>query len=218
MDPFVDKAIRAIDAAVDNKSNFNPEGYDVIGLSSNKVRHLLNNLCDAGTVYADVGCYMGSTLFAALMGNESVKAYAIDDYQSGIVYPKQRNMHDRFHVENPVDEMVKNAEKWMNIDCSVGFSVRPLIEVQFNKEERPNVIFYDADNEDSMSDNLDHLHEQADNSYILVVDDANFNGVVEKTQKFLEDKNVVFERLIRTEISEDENDWWNGVMIAVIEK
>ena len=219
MNPLVDRVIKSIAAATEGKSKFNPEGYDVLGLSSNKIRHFLNNLCsERGTVYVDAGCYMGSTLFAALMGNESVKAYAIDDYQSGIVYPKQRNMHDRFHVENPVDEMVKNAEKWMNIDCSVGFSVRPVIEVQFNKEERPNVIFYDADNEDSMSVNLDHLHEQADNSYILVVDDANFNGVVEKTQKFLEDKNVVFERLIRTEISEDENDWWNGVMIAVIEK
>ena len=84
MNHLVDRVIRAIDAAVDNNSNFNPEGYDVLGLSSTKIRHFLNNLCSVrGTVYADVGCYAGSTLFAALMGNEAVKAYAIDDFSDG---------------------------------------------------------------------------------------------------------------------------------------
>ena len=88
MNPYVDRVIRAIDAAVDNNSKFKSDGYDVLGLSSNKVRHLLNNLCnERGTVYADVGCYMGSTLFAALMGNSAVKAYAIDDFSDGVIIP-----------------------------------------------------------------------------------------------------------------------------------
>ena len=220
MNPLVQRVINAIDAAVDDNSNFNPVGYDVKGLSSTKVRHFLNNLCNhPGTIYVDAGCYMGSTLFAALMGNVDVKAYAIDDFSDEVVKPKRKDLHGEFDVENPVDEFVKNAETWFNTDCSVGFSIKPITEVVFNPQYKPQVIFYDASNhEPDMIANLEHIHEQADSSYILVVDDANFEGVVSATDKFLEDKLVAFKRLISTEIPEDVNDWWNGVYVVVVEK
>ena len=83
--PQVLRAQKAIEDALLHQSNFDETIYDVVGLSSNKVRHLLNNLCkptelseDDEVVYADLGCYVGSTLWAAMMGNK-VKAYAIDD-------------------------------------------------------------------------------------------------------------------------------------------
>lgn len=218
MNPLVDRVIRSIDAAVDNTSKFNPEGYDVLGLSSTKVRHFLNNLCsEPGTVYADVGCYTGSTLFAALMGNQ-VNAYAIDDFSDGCVRPKNRNLFDKYSVDNPIDQFIVNAEKWFPEDCSVGFCVKPVREVIFNKEHKPNVVFYDAQNDETMVANLEHIHEQVQDSYILVIDDANFDGVVSYTDEFLKDKTVVFQRIIRTEITEDEDDWWNGIYVAVVEK
>ena len=55
-------------------------------------------------------------------------------------------------------------------------------------------------------------------SYILVVDDANFEGVMDKTKEFTKDKNIIWERTILTETSEDANDFWNGVHLVVIEK
>ena len=219
MNHLVDRVIRAIDAAVDNNSNFNPEGYDVLGLSSTKIRHFLNNLCSVrGTVYADVGCYAGSTLFAALMGNEAVKAYAIDDFSDGCIRPKDRNLFDKYTIDNPVDEFIQNAEKWFNTNCAVGFCVKPVLQVEFKEEFKPNVIFYDAQNDDNMVENLEHLHKNADKSYILVVDDANFEGVIKYTEDFLDDKKVLYGRVIRTETPEDENDWWNGIYVVVIEK
>ena len=219
MNPYVDRVIRAIDAATDNNSRFNPEGYDVLGLSSDKVRHLLNNLCsERGTVYVDVGCYMGSTLFAALYKNSAVKAYAIDDYSDGVIKPKKKDLDKKFDVKNPIDAMVNNADKWMNLDCSVGFVVKPVLQWLPNKEHRPDVIFYDGEVGDNMNANLEHLHEQAKDNYILIIDDANFNGVVDNAKKFQEDKEVVFEKTIRTEIAEDDKSWWNGLHILVIEK
>ena len=219
MNPYVDRVIRAIDAATDNNSRFNPEGYDVLGLSSDKVRHLLNNLCsERGTVYVDVGCYMGSTLFAALYKNSAVKAYAIDDYSDGVIKPKKKDLDKKFDVKNPIDAMVNNADKWMNLDCSVGFAVKPVLQWLPNKEHRPDVIFYDGEVGDNMNANLEHLHEQAKDNYILIIDDANFNGVVDNAKKFQEDKEVVFEKTIRTEIAEDDKSWWNGLHILVITK
>ena len=69
-----------------------------------------------------------------------------------------------------------------------------------------------------MVENLEHLHKNADKSYILVVDDANFEGVIKYTEDFLDDKKVLYGRVIRTETPEDENDWWNGIYVVVIEK
>ena len=220
MNPLVDLAIRSIDAAVDNKSNFNPKGYDVLGLSSNKVRHLLNNLCqERGTVYVDAGSYMGSTVFAALFRNSAVKAYAIDDFQDEVVKPKRKDLHKPYeNITNPVDEFIKNAEKWMNTDCSIGFSVKPIQAVEFNPKYPPRVIFYDAANDHDMVPNLEHIHKHADKDYILVVDDANFEGVMDKTKEFTKDKNIIWERTILTETSEDASDFWNGIYLAVIEK
>ena len=220
MNPLVDHAIRAIDGAVDNNSNFNPKGYNVLGLSSNKVRHLLNNLCnERGTVYVDAGAYMGSTVFAALMGNTAVKAYAIDDFQDEIIKPKRKDLHkDYKDITNPVDEFIQNAEKWMNTDCSIGFSVKPIQAVVFNPEFPPRVVFYDAAVDDDMVPNLEHIHKYAEKDYILVVDDANFEGVIDKTREFTKDKNVIWDRTILTETAEDSNDFWNGVYLCVIEK
>lgn len=219
MNPLVQRVINAIDAAVDNNSNFNPVGYDVIGLSSNTVRHFLNNLCNKpGTVYVDAGCYMGSTLFAAMMGNE-IKAYAIDDYSDDVVKPMRRDLHKNFDIENPVEQFVANYNKWNNEKSAVGLVTRPIQEIEFNPQYRPQVVFYDATNhEEDMIANLQHIHENADSSYVLVVDDANFDGVVDATDKFAEDKTVVFKRMMATANIEDAGDWWNGLYILVIEK
>jgi hypothetical protein len=90
--------------------------------------------------------------------------------------------------------------------------------VVFNPEFPPRVVFYDAAVDDDMVPNLEHIHKYADKDYILVVDDANFEGVIDKIREFTEDKNVIWDRTILTETAEDSNDFWNGVYLCVIEK
>ena len=150
MNPLVDRVIRAIDGATDNNSNFDPKDFNITGLSSTKVRHLLNNLCnERGTVYADVGCYMGSTLFAAVMRNDNVKAYAIDDFANAAVTPMRKELRKDYEVEDPAEQFVKNFNDYKKAggDCAIGLVMRPLAETRFNPEYPPNVIFYDAENE-----------------------------------------------------------------------
>jgi len=220
MNPLVERVTRAIDGAVDNNSNFNPTDYDIVGLSSDKVRHFLNNLLsERGTVYADVGCYTGSTLFAAIMGNTAVKAYAIDDFSDSTMKPMRKELQEDFEVDNPAEIFVQNYEKWQNPNAAVGLVVKPISQVVFNPEYPPEGLFYDAENDPKrMQPNLEYLHNQCADSYILVVDDANFEGVVSCTDAFLSDKNVIYKRLITTETPEDANDWWNGLYIIVVEK
>ena len=56
--------------------------------------------------------------------------------------------------------------------------------------------------------------------FILVLDDANFEGVVKSADAFVEQNNLkqIFSRLILTTMVEDERDWWNGIYVLVLEK
>jgi len=57
-------------------------------------------------------------------------------------------------------------------------------------------------------------------TFILVLDDANFDGVIRNGQKFIDINNfeVLFERQILTPQIEDSTSWWNGLAIYVLTK
>src|SRR5687768_10557526 len=71
---------KAIDRANSFKSNLTVQDINHLdGLSAPKVWHLLNNLVAQSKSYLEVGCFKGSTLSAALRGN-NVDAYAVDNF------------------------------------------------------------------------------------------------------------------------------------------
>ena len=224
--PQVLRAQKAIEDALLHQSNFVEGDYDVKGLSSNKVRHLLNNLCkptelspDGEVVYADVGCYVGSTLWAAMMGNK-VKAYAIDDYSQQNIAPARDDIAWE-PIEDPIAEFQQNAEKYMG-DNSVVYLTQDVFTIsELNEEYPPEVIFYDADHDPQRTySNLSQFHQFAPNIFTLVVDDCNFDGVVAAVDKWCKDRkfHVLFKKVLRSQEIEDENGWWNGVMVLVLDK
>jgi hypothetical protein len=221
--PQVLRAQKAIEDALLHQSNFNEEGYDVKGLSSNKVRHLLNNLCKSTdgnpVVYADLGCFVGSTLWAAIMGND-VKAYAIDNYSQENIAPARDDIPWE-PIDDPISEFKKNAEKYMG-DNAVLFMNRDIFSLsQLNEQYPPEVIFYDADHDArSTYQNLSQFYQFATDPFTLVVDDCNFDGVVEAVDRLCKDRKfaVLFKKVLRSQDIEDELGWWNGVMVMVIGK
>ena len=56
--------------------------------------------------------------------------------------------------------------------------------------------------------------------FILVLDDANFNGVVASIEEIIKkhDLRIIWQRKIVTTTPEDDKDWWNGLQILVLEK
>jgi hypothetical protein len=84
-----------------------------------------------------------------------------------------------------------------------------------------NLIFYDANhNPDVQTESLDSILNFVDDEFILILDDANFDGVVESIRNFINSRELdcVFERVLLTEELEDEKSWWNGVYLAVLRK
>ena len=69
----------------------------------------------------------------------------------------------------------------------------------------------------SSSRSLSNIYKYCEDEFILVVDDANFNGVVETTEDFIKAKGlkILYERKILTGVPEDANTWWNGLYIVL---
>ena len=219
-DPYVQRVLDAIVAGNTNSSNFNPEKYSIQGLSSNRIRHFLNSLCSYDdAVYLELGTFTGSTFFAATMGNKC-KCIGVDDLSE----PTVRRMVDRgmwTECGNPYEYLIQNWEKYENGNAAfVKGSVDELTEEDFGGA-KPNVLFYDADHDIiQQMNNLNHLLPFIADKFILVVDDANFDGVVEGAVSWAQENGLqcYFERKILSSVIESPVHWWNGIHVMVLER
>ena len=89
------------------------------------------------------------------------------------------------------------------------------------KDTKPNVVFYDAGHDYVEQLNaLTHITPFLADKFILVIDDANFDGVIDSAIQYIkeQDFDVWFERKILSTIPENPSHWWNGVYVLVLEK
>ena len=72
-DDDIKLVLESIDKAARRESNFVEKGYKYEGLSSNIVRHFLNNLLSKpDAIYMELGVHAGSTFYAATMNRLSL--------------------------------------------------------------------------------------------------------------------------------------------------
>jgi hypothetical protein len=216
LDPLVSRVLDSVDKAGKFESGFDAQHYYIGGLSSNRVRHFLNNLLStAPSIYLELGCYIGSTFYAATQNN-SVVSYAVDNYSQVDIKPIRED-HNLPNPKDPKLEFLSNFynPKWRYIDKDI----KDLNGDEINL--KPNVIFYDASHEyyDQL-ENLNAILPLLADKFILVLDDANFEGVVKSADDFVTNNKLknIFSKLILTSTVEDEKDWWNGIYILVLEK
>ena len=220
VEKYTQRCLDAIDNALSFKSNFVSEGYEIQGITSNRVRHFLNNLCSHDdAVYLELGTLMGSTFFAATMGN-NIENIGVDNYSDPECKPMTNNLHWS-EVGNAYEEFQRHFKKYEN-----GKSLFLKSDILDLKEEdfqgkKPNVVFYDADHDYVQQLNaLNHIAPFLADKFILVIDDANFDGVIESAIQFVKDNNydLYFERKILSKIIENPTHWWNGLFVMVLEK
>lgn len=215
MDSDVKLILESIDKAARGESEFNSDGYKYRGLSSDKVRHFLNNLLSKeDAIYLELGVHAGSTFFAATM-NRKIEAFAVDDYSQKDVAPFRDDIKYEPY-EDPKKIMFRGMQENQYF-CP--YRIDELTPRHIHKQA--NVIFYDADHDPQQQyENLTYLIPAFDDKFILVIDDANFMGVVESANFFVKENNlnVLFERKILTKVPEDPNGWWNGLYIMLISK
>lgn len=219
--PYINIAIDSIHNSANGTSKFIDSSYDITGLTSNRVRHLLNNLCQIdNAVYMEVGVYTGSTFFAALQNN-SIKAYAVDHFKSENIRPERDDI-DWQNNENPLQSFINNSQKYIGTNSIklLDKDVRTIIPSDIHPEYKPNIIFYDGNHDyDEQLSGLNNLLPSFSDTFILVIDDANIESSVTSTDEFIRINNlrVLYEKKLLHGI-EDSSLWWNGLYVLVLTK
>jgi len=215
--PFVQIVLNAINNSAKSESNFNEQSFNINGLSSNRVRHLLNSICShQGMKYLEVGSYLGSTFCAAIQNN-SVEAYAVDNWETQNLQPFENSQEI---PQASLDQFRENAKKYkgnskvrlINTDC------KNLVPQDFHS--KVNFVFYDGDHDYTQQlQSLEVIKDLIEDTFILILDDANFYGVVESAEEFVKKNQytVLLEKKLLNEVESDQM-WWNGLYILVLQK
>lgn len=178
------------------------------GMSSDKVRHLLNNLCTLqGGAYLEIGCFKGSTLLSAIYRNQATlkDVVAIDNWVE-FGGPKAAFMEN-------VSRYATQPIRFFETDC---FSVN--LKSFFYPI---NIYFYDGGHRQAdQKAALTYFHPIFDDIFIVVIDDWNWSDVREGTRAALRELGytVLYQRELFNEKFEDRSSWWNGLFVAVIKK
>lgn len=200
----------AIHEADQLQSRITPDVLAAEGMSSPRVRHLLNNLCARPhTRYLEVGVWRGATFCAALCGNGRTieSAVAVDDFS------EFRGCPDAFRQTCELCLPDANPA-WMLYQSDFR-------KVARSKAEQPTVYFYDGDHQrQSQCDALMHFWLGLSDPCILVVDDWQWKDVLAGTMDGLGALNAVLHRswTLKSPRYEDADTWWNGVFVAVVGK
>jgi hypothetical protein len=205
---LIDHIKACIQKAEDGHSKLDNNILNLEGMSGNKFRHFINNLCSLpGASYLEVGCWKGSTFVSALKGNESIlkNVLAIDNW-SQFGGPKNQFFSNiQANLKNP------NYE-FLDVD-SFNFEIEKV-------KKKFGVYFYDGDHSKIAQEKaFTYLNPLLEDVFIAVVDDFNWQQVREGTFEAFKKMNykVLYEKMIFTPF-QDRNTWWNGVYIGLIQK
>ena len=201
---------QAIINAQAHQSRLHPQILELEGMSSPKIRHLLNNLCAMhGTHYLEIGCWKGSTFISSLFNNHKTisSAVAIDNW-SEFWGPKAE-----FH-QNCTNFLANNSYTFHESDCF-------LIDPKSVCKNPVNVYFYDGGHTETDQElAFTHYNEVFDEVFVAVVDDWNHPPVPLGTRKAFEKLGykILFETILPARCHPDKELWWNGLYVAVIRK
>lgn len=180
---------------------------DLPGYSGDKVKHLLYYLAKLPNAsYLEIGCFYGSTLIAALYQNTDLsEAIAIDNW-SEFGGPKLE------FQSNCAQEIPLAPLRFFEADC---------FAISKDLFHNPiNLYFYDGRHQFlDQKQAFTYYDSVLDDVFVAIVDDWNWGEVRGGTLEAFKELNyqVHFAKEITSDSIEKQN-WWNGLLIAVIEK
>lgn len=204
---LIEHVIKSIETAELGASKLTSEILNLEGMSSNKVRHFLNNICSLENGhYLEIGVWKGSTFISALYQNNLEYAVAIDNW-SLFAGPKQ---------------IFKNNIARFLQDGTYNFYEADCFKLDLKKiPNKINIYFYDGGhttNEQKLA--FTYYNDIFADTFIAIVDDYNWSEVQDGTQQAFQELgyNVLFERFLPSSRNGDTASWWNGIYVAVISK
>lgn len=217
---LIDTVKIALTKSKNNESKISEKTKNLPGLTSEKVKHFINNLCELPDCkYLEAGVFQGS-IFAAAVEKNDLVATAIDNFSESSIIPMDINVNINSEKGNNKEIFLKNI-KDLVLNKQVNIIDSNVFETDLNKISlKSNVIFMDIEHTyESHYNFLNKFYEKIDNTFVYVVDDWNWLQVRDATFKSIED--LKLKTLFKEEIftkGEDKNDYWNGLGIFVLNK
>ena len=192
------------------KSGLPKKVLEIDGMSSDKVRHLLNNLCALpNTSYLEIGVWKGSTWISALYGNSNVitSAVAIDDWSE---------------FNAPKKEFFKNISKFLRSRVGRFYSENAFDLCKDQIFKKPVTTYFYDGNHSALSQELafTYYNDVLDDVFVAIVDDWNFYEVPLGTYAAFDKLGytILYEMILPAGYNGDRDNWWNGLYVAVIRK
>lgn len=201
---MIDKIKKAITDADALTSKLNDEILAIQGMSSPRVRHLLNNLVSKDDRYLEIGTWRGSTFISALFKNNPKFHLVIDNWSE---------------FGGPKNEFFDNCEKHLN-DIP-NFIEADCFKLDNSEIKDINIYFYDGGHtEKDQYDAIVYYYNCLADKFILIIDDYNMDAVPRGTQNAIKEKNIKvrYETILPADFNGDTNKWWNGLYVAYCEK
>jgi hypothetical protein len=202
---FAEYITNAIDCSNNRTTKLNHKAIHMRGMSSFKVRNLLNKLLEMpNSKYLEIGVFAGATLYSALFENSPEFAVAIDNFSN-------RSNNQEAFLKNLSDVGVEF--EFINNDC---FSIKEELN-----SKKFNIYFYDGDHsEESHYQALKYFYDNLDDEFIYICDDWNWQDVKDGTYRAIKELNtsIIEEWNLPSNGNSDKINWWNGVWVAILRK
>ena len=189
---------------------------NIPGLTSNKVKMFLNNLCNIdNSVYMELGVYKGAT-FCSSMFQNNIYGIGIDNWNEHELVPNTHLLTNQDFFNNSQEVFLSNVKKYCDTGKVEVYKNR-FQDINYSNLQSPDIIFYDGDI--SVNETVDTLNKVLTSclrTFILVVDDWNWsNKHVNKLLQYHK-STILYRKEIFTPI-EDPDDFWNGLGVFLIE-
>ena len=191
-------------------SNSLPERiYKINGMSSDKVRNILNNICKIDFFnYLEIGTLEGSTCISSLFNNNFNKAYLIDNWSEFGCNKAKFYENINLFLDNRIKDIEIIEEDCFKID---------LIKIK----DKINIYFYDGDHSYlAQKKALTYFYGVLAEKFIYIVDDMNeiesFIGTFDAIRKL--ELKIEFMSILPSRGNCDKDYYWNGIGLFLLKK
>ena len=211
----------------DNAENFQskliPEIFALHGMTGVNTKHFYNNLLELDDArYLEIGCYMGSSTCAAMYGNHA-KFTCIDNWHDFIL----NELHNGVDKMGPIQVFIDNVNTYMG-ENRLQFFNEDCFTIDTNKLIKYNIYLFDGDHSyEAQYKALTYYIDNMDDTFILLVDDWNWEDVRKGTFDAIRDLNLKIEWKKEIRLTQDNSHtppdiahatWWNGIYVCILTK
>ncbi len=211
--PVSEKVIKVVKTLAYHDNEVKPE-IEIEGLTSRRMQNLLTELANLSSKYLEVGSYLGSTGAAVLRSSNIEEATFVDHWKDQV----QPANGDSLPANNK-QKFIENIKKFKN-DRPLNVFDCDMLSADKSDIKDIDFFFYDGAHDfDSTSDAIRYYASCLSSESIIVIDDANWDGVVDGAEDGIKKAGLeILFKKIWLNNQESKEEWWNGFFIAVVKK